>query len=93
MQSTQFNYTKILGLSGNTNSTNAFIQAIQLSAARGIYGVSLHQIDFLDLSLTHVRWDNRVQLAFRLSQTHPGPLGQLTLSTVRGYLEAFSHPH
>jgi len=41
-----FNYTKTLGMNGNINATSAFIQAMLLSAAHGIYGVSLHYIDF-----------------------------------------------
>jgi hypothetical protein len=44
---TQFHYSKILGQSGNVNSTHAFIQALLLSSAYGTYGVSLHHACFL----------------------------------------------
>jgi hypothetical protein len=77
VQSTQFNYTKILGQSDNINSTNALIQALLLSTAHGIYGVCQCWIEFLPFILTLIHM-NRVQLVFHPSQTYLGPLGQLT---------------
>ena len=43
---THFQYSKFLGQSGNINSTSAFIQALLLSSAYGIYGVHLYYIGF-----------------------------------------------
>ena len=46
-------YSKLLGQSGNINSTGAFIQALLLSSAHGIYGVRLcYTGSFFFLSLT-----------------------------------------
>jgi hypothetical protein len=42
----QLNYTKTVGPSDNINATNAFIQALLLSSAHGIYEVSQLELDF-----------------------------------------------
>jgi hypothetical protein len=85
IQSSQINYTHILGISGNISlATSAYIHALLLAAAHVNYGVSVLSVSGLFSLSDRI---HRMQLAYHPSQTQYGPLDQLTFYTITPCME------